>query len=997
MQANRDILTPLDYDAPMSSNIRGLSFGLLLLCVGLAGCSFLGIGEQSLARCQNDEECEPFTLALSEEEERCTVFVCETAAGECVPSTVDGDGDGEPATSCGGGDCDDTNPAIGPHAREVCGNDVDEDCSGEATDLDCDGVDACSDTYLPPDCDCDDLNANVSPLVGEVCNGVDDDCDGRLDASDEDDDGDGLADFCALAAGGAQDCDDEDASTYVGAPELCDGVDNDCFLNGELRLTGGRQAEPTEDFDSDGHAWLLSLCREPDSPILPKDDCNDLEPQVHPGAPESCDGVDEDCDGVVDEAEGSEADGSLCWPAALELGGDQGCLVRADGALLCWGEGRHDVRLIEGVPSPTELAAGHGLACALSSIEGEPRVICWGDGGAAVTTMGEVTLYGRPQSIAAGRSRGCAILDGGEVHCWGWPDAVGEPVANITGAVALSLGRTVSCAVLEDGRVHCWGQNDFGQLGDPSLPQWMPNPDCPTCGPMPYWGDGVVVGIDDATAVACDGNFCCALRDNGEVWCWGDNRRGQLGCDGEVDCGAEATPARVAGLTGVTQIAAGSLQQGGATEPYHDFACALLDSGEVWCWGSHEQGQLGVESVDEVCADAPCATTPVEATVDSGGEAILELSLGAAQGCVRTESGLRCWGRNGRYQLGTGVATSVEAEAVEATALVAPLHIDDQCFLLYEGELRCAVDDDDLDEPEAIRNARITAVSEGAAHGCALRDDGRVRCWSEPTRGFVDRGQLGGGEPFVTDLTDAVDLACGDHHCCALRRTGRIACWGDNSHGQLGVGDDLDDPLCDGCSAVPLPVEGLSQVMQIAAGGDHSCALSSGGRVACWGDNSRGQVGASRTATLSRPEWVSDLPTATPVVQLAASRATTCAVLHSGAVLCLGEGFDAATGGAFPWIVPGLFFIEEVAMTDDGLCALDASGGVWYRGTELFETAEVGPARTIGCGPRHCCATRTSGQAVCWGVIPAGLMSGLETTSMTPLPVEGLEGSTAPR
>ena len=222
----------------------------------------------------------------------------------------DEDGDGDAVLACGGGDCDDDDPARSSLAVELC-NDVDDDCNGivdDVDDADGDGFTLCT--------DCDDTDPEIRPGAPERCNGLDDDCDGSLGPDELDGDGDGfsecegdcneldpliypgalercngLDDDCDGLTDDAEDqdddaftvcedCDDTDRTTYPGAPEQCDGIDNDC---------DGVLPDAEADLDGDG----VALCEL---------DCDDDDPDVFPGNREQCNAIDDDCDEIIDEA-----------------------------------------------------------------------------------------------------------------------------------------------------------------------------------------------------------------------------------------------------------------------------------------------------------------------------------------------------------------------------------------------------------------------------------------------------------------------------------------------------------------------------------------------------------------------------------------------------------------------------------------------------------------------------------------------------------------------
>ena len=235
--------------------------------------------------------------------------VCDGRDNDCdlqIDEFFDVDGDGFlDASLCGdlpgATDCDDADPAVHPGRPELCDG-LDQDCDGqldEAFDGDGDGaVDGDA-----PGCleawgdavDCNDLNADVAPGAQELCNARDDDCDGQVDEG-WDADGDGAwADSpgCAATYGLGLDCDDTDASVGPDAPELCDGLDNDC--DGSL----AEDADHDGWFDGDDEGCVDAF---PGEDL----DCDDDDPEVHPDAAEVCDdGVDNECDGQVDDADAS--------------------------------------------------------------------------------------------------------------------------------------------------------------------------------------------------------------------------------------------------------------------------------------------------------------------------------------------------------------------------------------------------------------------------------------------------------------------------------------------------------------------------------------------------------------------------------------------------------------------------------------------------------------------------------------------------------------------
>ena len=236
-------------------------------------------------------------------------------------------------------DCDDEDADVHPGAVETC-NSQDDDCDGERDeeaglvwyeDDDGDGWGVESETvtaciapsgYVDDSGDCDDENDRVNPGTNEVCGDhVDNDCDELIDAKDTevdlvtwylDDDLDGwgtdkttVQDCSApdryVSVGG--DCDDGEPTINPEAPEVCDGVDNDCN-------EGADESSAIDatlwyyDGDNDGYGvpgTTMTACQEPSHYAPTDDDCDDTLFASHPGATEICDDEDNDCDLATDE------------------------------------------------------------------------------------------------------------------------------------------------------------------------------------------------------------------------------------------------------------------------------------------------------------------------------------------------------------------------------------------------------------------------------------------------------------------------------------------------------------------------------------------------------------------------------------------------------------------------------------------------------------------------------------------------------------------------
>src|SRR4249919_3193349 len=251
--------------------------------------------------------------------------------------------------------------------------------------------------------------------------------------------------------------------------------------------------------------------------------------------------------------------------------------------------------------------------------------------------------------IDAGNFHTCAVVGAGNVRCWGSgmggqlgygntndigdneaPGSVG-PVDLGAGrkAIAVAAGWLHTCALLDDGAVRCWGANTAGQLGYGNTNDIGDDETPGSAGPVDL-GAG-----RKAVAISAGGNQTCAILDNGRVRCWGFNGSGQLGTGNTNSVGDDEAPGSVPPVDLGAGRRALAISAGG------DHTCALLDNGDVRCWGAGLYGRLGYGNTNTIGDDeTPGGLGPVDLATRKA----VAITAGGAPTCAALDNGrIRCW------------------------------------------------------------------------------------------------------------------------------------------------------------------------------------------------------------------------------------------------------------------------------------------------------------------------------------------------------------------
>ncbi len=442
--------------------------------------------------------------------------------------------------------------------------------------------------------------------------------------------------------------------------------------------------------------------------------------------------------------------------------------------------------------------------------------------------------------------------------------------------------------------------------------------------------------------------------------------------------------------------------------------------------------QAGVEECDDgnvddtdaclsTCVAAICGDVVVQVGVEDCDDGNPDNTDACVEGCKSASCG--------DTYLQAGVEECDDGNVVDTDACPSTC-LDATCGdgFVYTGVEECedgnAVDSDGCDVDCSF--SRVAEVAAGSNHTCVILDTGDVRCW-----GLASLGRLGYGntdnigndeDPNTAGNVDVggtvIDLAPGSSHTCGVLTGGTVRCWGNGGNGRLGTGDtanvgDDEQPS----SVATVDVGGT--VVEIAAGGFHTCVRLDTGAVRCWGGNDEGQLGYGNLTTIGDdelPATAGDVDVGGTVVQLATGALHTCVRLDDDTVRCWGVNNDGQLGqgnatpigdneapSAAPVVNVGGPVVEIAAGGGHHTCARLDSGAVrcWGQGSsgrlgygnendvgddEAPDAAGNVPlgatAMGLAVGSSHTCALLNNGSVRCWGFGGSGRLGYANTDSI---------------
>ncbi len=354
------------------------------------------------------------------------------------------------------------------------------------------------------------------------------------------------------------------------------------------------------------------------------------------------------------------------------------------------------------------------------------------------------------------------------------------------------------------------GENDYGQVGNGTREKQL--------SPVKVLSNVETVFLDGMSGEV----HSAAITVNGDLYCWGWNKRGQVGNGTRKD---QLRPIKV-----LSNVKTFSLN-------YHNSA-AITANGDLYCWGENDYGQVGNGTRED-------QLSPIKVLSN-----VETFSLGYGQSTAVTTSGdLYCWGRNEHGEVGNET-TENQLNPVKVLSNVEIISVDyyNRAAITTNGDLYCwgwnehgevgngTQFEDQLSPVKVLSNVEM--ISLGSNNGAAITTNGDLYCWGQNDSGGVGNGTREDQLSPIKVLSNVETILMSNDHKAAITTNKDLYCWGWNNHGEVGNGT-IRTQLS--------PVKVLSNVETFSLGYGQSTAVTTSGDLYCWGYDYCGQTGDYRS------------------------------------------------------------------------------------------------------------------------------------------------------
>jgi alpha-tubulin suppressor-like RCC1 family protein/uncharacterized protein YfaP (DUF2135 family) len=413
------------------------------------------------------------------------------------------------------------------------------------------------------------------------------------------------------------------------------------------------------------------------------------------------------------------------------------------------------------------------------------------------------------QSVTAGSNHTVGIKGDGTLWAWGSTSdgQLGDgtiPIINESSPIRIgsvsnwqnvSAGANHTMAIQSDGTLWAWGSNEYGKLAVPV------NYNNNKCSPTR------IATFSNWKSVSAGSQHTVAIKSDGTLWSWGDNFYGQLGegpvryfYAGPVNYIDRDSPTKIGTRMDWQSVSAGS-----------NHTMAIENGGNLWAWGSNDNGQLGDPLGDQIVTDdsGPRIVSATPKYISGGSRSIVSSGVNHSV-AIKNDGTLWSWGNNSNGQLGDGTQSTRNIPTQIGT------------------------------------DSNWKSVAAGENYTLAIKLDGTLWGWGDNSF-----GQLGKIPSFIVATPTRIgtdsnwqSVSAGKDYTVAIKNDGTLWAWGRNTDGQLGDGTTVS-------KSTPIQIGTGSNWQSVSAGGAHTVAIQSDGTLWAWGDNSSGQLGDGTAWTKS--------------------------------------------------------------------------------------------------------------------------------------------------